>query len=87
MGPRECGYLDGRDPPPARSRPRLGQVPARVQFSELGKEPFIAELVGNPMQLTILLDLLHQHGAATAAQRTELYDQYVELLLAREANK
>lgn len=59
----------------------------RAQFGELSKEPFIAELVGNPMQLTILLDLLHQHGAATPAQRTELYDQYVELLLAREANK
>ncbi|MDN5757175.1 MAG: large ATP-binding protein [Tomitella sp.] len=59
----------------------------RVQFDELSKQPFIAELVGNPMQLTILLDLLHQHGAATPAQRTELYDQYVELLLAREANK
>jgi hypothetical protein len=59
----------------------------RDQFDELSKEPFIAELVGNPMQLTILLDLLHQHGAATPAQRTDLYDQYVELLLAREANK
>jgi hypothetical protein len=39
------------------------------------------------MQLTILLDLLHQQGAATPTQRTDLYDKYVELLLAREANK
>ena len=39
------------------------------------------------MQLTILLDLLHKHGEATPTQRTELYDSYVDLLLAREANK
>ncbi|WP_037264886.1 hypothetical protein [Kibdelosporangium aridum] len=39
------------------------------------------------MQLTILLDLLHKHGDATPTQRTELYDSYVDLLLAREANK
>lgn len=39
------------------------------------------------MQLTILLDLLHRHGMATPTQRTELYDDYVDLLLAREANK
>ena len=59
----------------------------RIQFDERSQEPFIAELIGNPMQLTILLDLLHQHGAATPTQRTDLYDQYVDLLLAREANK
>jgi hypothetical protein len=39
------------------------------------------------MQLTILLDLLHKHGEATPNQRTALYDSYVDLLLAREANK
>lgn len=59
----------------------------RQQFDERSQEPFIAELIGNPMQLTILLDLLHQHGAATPTQRTDLYAQYVDLLLAREANK
>src|SRR3546814_4686302 len=39
------------------------------------------------MQLTILLELLHQQGMATPTQRTELYDSYMSLLLAREANK
>lgn len=39
------------------------------------------------MQLTILLYLLRQHGDATPSQRTELYDSYMQLLLAREANK
>lgn len=59
----------------------------RNSFKEKSREPYINELAGNPMQLTILLDLLHQQGAATPTQRTDLYDKYVELLLAREANK
>jgi len=59
----------------------------RASFREKTKELYIEELAGNPMQLTILLDLLHQQGAATPTQRTDLYDHYVGLLLAREANK
>lgn len=59
----------------------------RQSFKEKSREPYITELAGNPMQLTILLDLLHEQGAATPAQRTDLYDKYVDLLLAREANK
>jgi hypothetical protein len=59
----------------------------RKSFKEKSAEPYIAELAGNPMQLTILLDLIHERGAATPTQRTELYDNYVELLLARESNK
>ncbi|MFI9811650.1 NACHT domain-containing protein [Saccharothrix variisporea] len=59
----------------------------RTSFAEKSREPYIGELAGNPMQLTILLDLLHKHGEATPTQRTELYESYVDLLLAREANK
>ncbi|MFE5567063.1 NACHT domain-containing protein [Amycolatopsis japonica] len=59
----------------------------RKNFKTKSTEPYIGELAGNPMQLTILLDLLHKHGEATPTQRTELYDSYVDLLLAREANK
>lgn len=59
----------------------------RRSFTEKSREPYIHELAGNPMQLTILLDLLHRQGAATPTQRTDLYDTYVDLLLAREANK
>ncbi|GAB1512578.1 NACHT domain-containing protein [Actinophytocola sp. KF-1] len=59
----------------------------RTSFREKSREPYINELAGNPMQLTILLDLLHEQGAATPTQRTDLYDKYVDLLLAREANK
>lgn len=59
----------------------------RRNFTEKTREPYIGELAGNPMQLTILLYLLRQHGDATPSQRTELYDAYMNLLLAREANK
>jgi hypothetical protein len=59
----------------------------RRSFKDKSREPYINELAGNPMQLTILLDLLHEQGAATPTQRTDLYDKYVDLLLAREANK
>lgn len=59
----------------------------RKNFKARSKEPFIEELAGNPMQLTILLDLLRRQGLATPTQRTELYDGYVDLLMAREANK
>lgn len=50
-------------------------------------EPYLADLATNPMQLTILLDLLNRLQEATPTQRTALYDSYVDLLLAREANK
>lgn len=59
----------------------------RKTFKEKSAEPYIGELSSNPMQLTILLELLHQQGMATPTQRTELYDSYMSLLLAREANK
>ncbi|MEN8675001.1 hypothetical protein [Nocardioides sp.] len=59
----------------------------RKSFKQKSAEPYIGELASNPMQLTILLDLIHERGAATPTQRTDLYDSYVELLLAREANK
>ncbi|MEU4580166.1 hypothetical protein [Nonomuraea sp. NPDC023979] len=59
----------------------------RRNFNERTREPYIGELAGHPMQLTILLYLLRQHGDATPSQRTELYDAYMNLLLAREANK
>jgi hypothetical protein len=38
--------------------------------------PYLDEFAGNPMQLTILLDLMHKHGKATRPQRTALYDSY-----------
>lgn len=47
----------------------------------------IRELTRNPMQLTILLSLIHQVGYSLPDERTDLYKQYVDLFLTREAEK
>jgi len=47
----------------------------------------IRELTRNPMQLTILLSLIHQVGHSLPDQRTDLYRRYVDLFLTREADK
>lgn len=59
----------------------------RKAFKARAQEAYIGELAANPMQLTILLDLLNRDGKAAPTQRTDLYNGYVELLLVREANK
>lgn len=47
----------------------------------------IRELARNPMQLAILLSLIHQRGASLPDKRTALYDSYVELFFNRESEK
>lgn len=47
----------------------------------------IRDLTRNPMQLTILLSLVHQIGHSLPDQRTDLYSRYVDLFLTREADK
>ncbi|MFC7502149.1 NACHT domain-containing protein [Nocardioides sp. CPCC 206347] len=59
----------------------------RKAFKARAEEAYIGELASNPMQLTILLDLLNRDGEAAPTQRTDLYDSYVDLLLIREANR
>ena len=50
-------------------------------------EPHTRDLARNPMQLSILLSLIHTRGASLPDKRTALYDSYVELFLNREAEK
>jgi len=47
----------------------------------------IRELTKNPMQLTILLTLIHQIGHSLPDARTDLYREYVALFMTREAEK
>lgn len=47
----------------------------------------IVELTRNPMQLAILLSLIHSEGPALPDQRTDLYDRYLNLFLLRESEK
>lgn len=50
-------------------------------------QPHLRDLARNPMQLTILLSLIHTRGSSLPDKRTSLYDNYVELFFNREAEK
>ncbi len=56
-------------------------------FRERSAEPHIAMLADNPMQLTILLYLIHKRGDSVPTGRTALYTSYMETLLDREGEK
>ncbi len=56
-------------------------------FDSRTAEPHIAQLAENPMQLTILLYLLHLQGHSVPDKRTPLYDEYMKTFLNREAEK
>ena len=50
-------------------------------------QPHVRDLARNPMQLTILLSLIHTKGSSLPDKRTSLYDSYVELFFSRESEK
>ncbi|MER9893252.1 NACHT domain-containing protein [Mesorhizobium sp. M0119] len=63
----------------------------RREFIALLKEkleqPHMRDLSRNPMQLTILLALIHTRGLSLPDKRTALYDNYMELFFNRESEK
>ena len=50
-------------------------------------EPHLRDLARNPMQLAILLNLIHRRGESLPDKRTALYDSYVEMFFDRESEK
>lgn len=50
-------------------------------------QPHLRELARNPMQLAILLSLIHSRGTSLPDKRTALYDSYMELFFSRESTK
>ncbi len=50
-------------------------------------QPHLRDLARNPMQLAILLSLIHTRGSSLPDKRTALYDSYLELFFNREAEK
>jgi hypothetical protein len=66
--------------------PKAAGAVRRVVREKLD-EPHLRELARNPMQLAILLSLIHQRGVSLPDKRTALYDNYVDLFFAREAEK
>ena len=50
-------------------------------------EPHLRDLARNPMQLAILLSLIHRRGTSLPDKRTALYDNYIDILFDRESEK
>ncbi|MGW3405673.1 NACHT domain-containing protein [Streptomyces zhihengii] len=71
----------------ARSVPEKETRSLERIFRQRSAEPHIAQLADNPMQLTILLYLMHKRGNSVPANRTDLYTSYMETFLDREAAK
>jgi hypothetical protein len=59
----------------------------RSILSEKLDLPHIRDLARNPMQLAILLALIHSVGYSLPDERTELYSSYMDKFLTREAEK
>ena len=51
------------------------------------EQPHLRDLSRNPMQLTILLQLIHVQGVALPEKRTTLYEEYMKIFFNREAEK
>jgi len=58
----------------------------RILLSKLDL-PHIRDLARNPMQLAILLSLIHAVGYSLPDERTQLYSSYMDRFLTREADK
>lgn len=69
-----------------RITPRDAATIRRALQSRL-EQPHVRDLATNPMQLAILLSVIHSRGTSLPDKRTALYDIYVELFLARESEK
>ena len=58
-----------------------------VTLEEKLRQPHLRDLSRNPMQLAILLQLMHVQGAALPDKRTALYEEYMKIFLNREVEK
>lgn len=71
----------------SRRLPSKEAAELRRVLAEKLDQPHMRDLARNPMQLAILLSVIHTRGSSLPDKRTALYDIYVELFLAREAEK
>jgi hypothetical protein len=51
------------------------------------KQPHIRDLTRNPMQLAILISLIHSKGFSLPDKRTAFYDSYIDVFFNRESEK
>ena len=71
----------------ARNLPSRERSEFAALLAEKLEQPHMRDLARNPMQLTILLALIHTRGLSLPDKRTSLYDNYMELFFNREAEK
>ena len=71
----------------ARGLRGADELAVRKILREKLDQPHLRDLARNPMQLTILLSLVHTKGSSLPDQRTALYDNYISLFFDREAEK
>ncbi|WP_427887950.1 NACHT domain-containing protein [Kribbella sp. GL6] len=71
----------------ARRVPPQDRDDIRATLQEKLASPHIKDLARNPMQLTILLSLIYSRGRSLPDQRTQLYDNYIDVFFNREAEK
>lgn len=72
-----------------KARRLYGRESAEVRriLKEKMDQPHLRDLARNPMQLAILLSLIHRRGSSLPDKRTALYDNYIDLFFSREAEK
>jgi hypothetical protein len=72
-----------------RARRLYGRESSEVRsiLKEKLDQPHLRDLARNPMQLAILLSLIHTRGSSLPDKRTSLYDSYIDLFFGREAEK
>ena len=59
----------------------------RLILNDKLDEPHLHDLARNPMQLAILLSLIHRRGVSLPDKRTTLYDNYIDIFFDRESEK
>ena len=59
----------------------------RLILNDKLDEPHLHDLARNPMQLAILLSLIHRRGVSLPDKRTALYDNYIDIFFDRESEK
>ena len=64
-----------------------GKESLTATLEEKLEQPHLRDLSRNPMQLAILLQLMHVQGAALPDKRTALYEEYMKIFLNREVEK
>ena len=71
----------------AKQLPRKEGAETKNILNEKLKQPHIKDLAKNPMQLAILISLIHTKGYSLPDKRTAFYDSYIEVFFNRESEK